>query len=75
MTNKDRKEIALNLSVLMMAILDKNSDSGEVANNAISFCAQMLKQFPEIKDIVEEMILNDWDTEIAWIEWGKQMLK
>jgi hypothetical protein len=35
----------------------------------------MLNAFPEIKELVEEMIEDDWDTQINWIDWEKRMLK
>jgi hypothetical protein len=75
MNKREKREIALNISVLMTAFLDKNSDTEEVANIAISFCREMLIKFPELRDLVEEMIHDDWDTQIAWINWEKQMLK
>ena len=74
MNKSEKNEIALNLSVLMKCILDKNSNQEEVANIAISFCREILRKYPDIKDLVEKMTCDDWDTDIAWINWERTML-
>ena len=74
MNQSEKKDIALNMSVLMKTILYKESNQEEVANCAISFCREMLRKYPDIKDLVEKMTCDDWDTDIAWINWERQML-
>ena len=71
MNQKDKKEIGLKMTVLMDSILDVNSESETVANSAISFCAEMFKKYPELKEFVEYMVEDDWDKNIEWINFEK----
>jgi len=75
MNQKEKKEISISMSILMDTILNKDSSSEEVANSAVSFAADILKRFPEIRKLVEDMISDDWDNQIAWIDWEKSVLK
>jgi hypothetical protein len=75
MNSKEKHDIAINLTILLESIISKDSDSSEIANNAIGFCRDMLKRYPELKVLVEKMISDDWDTQIAWMKFDKEMLK
>lgn len=72
MNAKDRKEIGLNLTVLMDAILNENSSAEEVANSAIDFCAEMYKKYPELKDYIETVRCDDFDQYVRWINWERR---
>jgi hypothetical protein len=74
MNQKDKKEIGLNMAILMDSILDQNSDSSEVTNRAITFCSEMFKKYPELKEYTEFMVEDDWDKNIAWINWERNFL-
>lgn len=74
MNQKDKKEIGLNMAALMDSILDANSEPEFVANSAISFCAEMFKKYPDLKEFVESMVEDDWDKNIAWINWERNFL-
>lgn len=73
MNQKDKKEIGLNMAVLMDSILG-NSQPEPVANSAIAFCAEMFKKYPELKEFVEISVEDDWDKYIAWIKWERNFL-
>ena len=74
MNQKEKKEIGLNMTMLMESILDENSQSEDVANTAINFAADMLKMFPEVRQFVESSLEDDWDKNVAWINWERQFI-
>lgn len=81
MNKKEVDDIGLDLYLLMISILDEKSNSEDIANNAISFCKEILSKHPKLKDIIdlyvtsnnEEDISKSWDREIAWIEFQKEL--
>lgn len=73
MNQKDKKEIGLNMAVLMDIILG-NSQPEPVANSTITFCAEMFKKYPELKEFVEISVEVDWDKYIACIKWERNFL-
>ncbi len=72
MNSKDKSEIGINLAILMDAILNQDSIPEDVANTAIRFCVEMFKQYPELKEFIDDMVQNDWDKKITWIKWAKE---
>jgi hypothetical protein len=74
MNQKDKKEIGLNMAVLMDSVLYQNLNADDVANKAITFCSEMLKKYPDLKEYIEGMVANDWDKNIAWINWERDFL-
>lgn len=84
MNKKDALSIGIDLSILMDSILDKNSKPDDVANMAITFAASVLKSNPEVRVVVDRTFSNyesgedfnrNWDREIAWLKWEKEMLR
>jgi hypothetical protein len=73
MNRKEKENMAIQMSILLDSIMNANY-SEDVANNAISFVVYMLKNFPELRKLIEIMYADDWDEYTAWIDWEKQML-
>ena len=71
MTKNEKKEIGINISILMDTIRDQGADSTEVANCAISFCIEMLKKFPDLQEYTEDAVRDDWDKKVSWIKWKR----
>lgn len=74
MNAKEKKEIGLNMTMLMQVIMNKDCNSEDVSNHAIYFARDMLLKFPEIREFVEVMFQDDWDESVAWIKWEEEML-
>lgn len=74
MNKKERTELAINLSILLDPILSNDHNPEDVANVAIDFCKYILKDFPEISDIVEQ-IYENYDSEDIGFQrkWDKHM--
>lgn len=85
MKRNDIIEIGINMTILIDAILNKNSSAESVANTGISFAQSMLTKYPELRQFVDDVICSydkededfneKWDRQIAWIDWEKRMLK
>lgn len=75
MNQKDKKEIGLNMAILMESILDERTEPEIIANRAITFCSEMFKKYPELTEYTEDMTEGDFDKYVSWINWEKEFLK
>lgn len=78
MTKKEKQELTVNLIILTQAVSNRNLNSGEVANIAISFVIDVLKSIPELRESVD-LYLNsedaEWDRLIDWINFEKAHIR
>lgn len=75
MTQKENKEIAISISTFLSQALKEDAIAEDVANSAISFCTDLMKNFPEVKNTTSEIMNSlEWDEMIAWVRYEKANL-
>ena len=78
MTAKERKELTVNMIILTQSVINRNLNSEEVANTAVSFVIDVLKSFPELRESVDSYLNSEdseWDRLIDWINFEKENLR
>lgn len=73
MTNKEAKEIALSLSVLLDSILSGEYNPEEVANNAIDATRDIIKSNPKVEEWVGCFFECDPDSPDFSEQWDKHI--
>ena len=78
MTAKERKELTVNMIILTQSVINRNLNSDEVANTAVSFVIDVLKSIPELRESVDSYLNSEdseWDRLIDWINFEKAHLR
>lgn len=78
MTAKERKELTVNMIILTQSVINRNLNSDEVANTAVSFVTDVLKSIPELRESVDSYLNSEdseWDMLIDWINFEKAHLR
>lgn len=83
MTTKETDDIAVRLAVLLKTILHPETNGDDVANDAIDFTKDLLKDYPKVREVVGEVFDNfdssdedfqaRWDMKIEWLKFEKTL--